>query len=454
MENERCHVTVVGARRRVDLAVPAESAIAEYTPALLGLVGQVEFDETFPPVWSLALPGAAPFAPETSLRECGVVDGTTLYLRDAAAGESDEPVVTDLEETVEQAGRDSSAWDRRSRAYTTLVLGVLALIAGFFTLAWPGGRGGAAPVTGAAAVLVALGLVALVRQATRQGWSLPAGLRLIMALSAVPLLAVAGATLPSTSSTGSVLVALSAGAVLGALAGLFAVRHATTLAAVAITGLALLLTVCLTAGGATSLEASAVVGVVVPAVLGAAPRLSGHFAVLAGPDVAGPETGADADDEAAVLNLVERGRRLLTGINLLASAVAAGCMVVLGSSSRPFAVALAGCLGLALVLRAGRLTMAPAVVPVVAAGTAGLGVTLVRAPATFGAPGWTGPAALLFVAVLALAVGLGRAFRVDGADERPSWIDPLAGFLMVTCVPLAVGVFGVYSTLMDSGRTS
>ncbi|MFD6188920.1 EsaB/YukD family protein [Streptomyces sp. NPDC060275] len=33
---------MVGARRRVDLAVPADAAIAEYTPALLTLVGQVE----------------------------------------------------------------------------------------------------------------------------------------------------------------------------------------------------------------------------------------------------------------------------------------------------------------------------------------------------------------------------------------------------------------------------
>lgn len=454
MENERCHVTVVGTRRRVDLAVPAQAAIAEYTPALLRLVGQVEFDETLPPVWSLALPGAAPFPPETSLRDGGVADGATLYLRDTAAGESDEPVVTDLEETVEQAGESISAWNRRSRAYTTLVLGVLSLVAAFAMLAWNGDhRGGVLAVTRVAAVVVALSLTALVWQATRQGWSLPVGLRLIMAYSAVPLLGIAAATLPRASDTPSVLVALSAGAVLGALAGLLAVRHAATLAAVAITGLALMLTVCLTLGDATRLEASAVVGLAMLVVLGAAPSLSGHFAVLAGSAGPAGNTGGDGQDEAEVLALLRRGQRLLIATNLLVSVVAAACLVVLGSSHQSFAVALAACLGLALVLRAGRLTMAPAVVPVVAAGVVGLVTTVTRAPGAFGAPEWAGPAVLLVVAVLALAFGLGRAFRVDAADGRPSWIDPLAGFLMVVCVPLAVGVFGVYSTMLNSGQT-
>ncbi|MGI5255465.1 type VII secretion integral membrane protein EccD [Actinacidiphila glaucinigra] len=450
MENERCHVTVVGARRRVDLAVPVDAAIAEYTPSLLTLVGQVEFDDTFPPVWSLALPGAPPFSPETSLRECGIVDGATLYLRDAAAGEFDEPVVTDLEESVEQAEGDLTAWGWRPRAYTTLALGVLGLIAGFVTLAWTGGKGAVLPVAGAGAMIMAFSLALLAWHATRQGWSLPLGLRLILVHSAVPLLAVAAVSLPvATRSISAVLTALSVGALVGAIAGLLALRHATTLMAVAITGLALLLTVCLTFGHVSLLEASAVVAVAMMGVLGAAPKLAGHFAVLAGT----PRGVEGYEDEADVLHLVKRGQRLLIGTNVLGSLVAAACLVVLGLADHVFAVALADCLGLALVLRAGRLTMAPAVVPMVIAGTVGLATTLIHAPGAFGAPDWVGSVALLGAAVLALAFGLGRAFRADGSEERPSWIDPLAGFFLVASVPLAVGVFGVYASMMNSGQT-
>ncbi|WP_055587477.1 type VII secretion integral membrane protein EccD [Peterkaempfera griseoplana] len=448
MENERCHVTVVGTRRRVDLAVPADAAIAEYTPTLLDLVGQVEFDDTFPPVWSLAMPGTSPFPPEASLRECGVVDGATLYLRDMAAGEFDEPVVTDLEEAVEQIDGVATAWGWRPRAFTILVLGVLSLVAGFATLAW---TDQALPATGAGAIAGASLLTVLAWHATRQGWSLPLGLRLIMAYSAVPLAAVAAASLPAaTTSTTAVLLAVSVGTVIGSLAAVLAIRHATTLMAVAISISALLLTVCLALGGASLPQSSAVVGVFMMVVLGVAPKIAGHTSVLAGSHIGGAEAYGDESD---VLHLVRRGQRLLVGLNTLASLLSAACLVILGTSDQPFAVALAGCLGLALVLRAGRVTIAVAVVPVVTAGTIGLAVTLIHAPETFGAPAGSGSFALIAAAVVALLVGLSRAFRADRADGRPAWIDPLGGLFLLAAVPLAVGVFGVYASLLNSGQT-
>ncbi|MEU6341913.1 type VII secretion integral membrane protein EccD [Streptomyces sp. NPDC046977] len=448
MENERCYVTVVGTRRRVDLAVPADAAIAEYTPTLLGLLGQVEFDDTFPQAWSLAFPGTPPFPPEASLRECGVLDGTTLYLMDAAAGEFDEPVVTDLEESVEQADGEAAMWGWRPRAFTTLVLGILSLIVGFATLAW---TSHGIPVTGAGMIASASLLTLLAWHATRQGWSLPLGLRLITAHAAIPLVAAAAASLPlAATSTASVLLALSLGSVFGSLAALLAVRHATTLMAVAITVLVLLLTVCLTLGRATLLESSAVVGIVMMAVLAATPKLAGHTAVLAGSDTRGTEVYGD---EADMLHLIRRGQRLLVGLNVLASCMAAVCLLILGTSDQVFAVALAGCLGLALLLRAGRLTMAAAVVPMVAAGAIGLAAILVRAPGNFGAPDWTGSVALLVSAVAALAIGLSRAFRADEGKERPSWIDPLGGLFLLATMPLAIGVFGVYASLLNPGQT-
>lgn len=449
MENERCHVTVVGARRRVDLAVPADAAIAEYAPALLELVGEVEFDETFPPVWSLALPTAAPFPPEASLRECGIRDGATLYLRDTAEGEFEEPVVTDLEESVSQASGDAAEWGRRLRAHTTLVLGLLGFIAGFVALALVAGRGSALVVVGAGALSVALSLAGLVWQATRQGWSLPLGLRLIMAHGTVPLFAVGAAALwTAATSTATLPKAVSVGAVVGAVIGLLALRHATTLMAVAITAIGLALVVLL--AGTTLLETSAVVSVSMMAALGAASKVSGHFAVLAGMP---GSTGAQ-DAEAHVTHLVKRSQRLLIGMSVLGSFVTAACLVVLGSADQAFAVALAGCLGLVLVLRAGRLTVAAAVVPMVTAGTVGLSVTLVRAPGNFGYPDWAGAVVLLGAAAFAMVLGLGRSFRTDDARERPAWIDPLSGFLLVVSVPLAVGVFGVYTSLLRFWQAS
>lgn len=97
--------------------------------------------------------------------------------------------------------------------------------------------------------------------------------------------------------------------------------------------------------------------------------------------------------------------------------------------------------------------MAPAVIPIVVAGTVGIVVTLIRAPGNFGAPHWLGAVVLLGASVGALCFGLSRAFHSDATAERVSWIDPLSGFLLVIGVPLAVGVFGVYASFLNSGQT-
>src|SRR5262245_59605541 len=99
MSDTRCRVTVVGAKNRVDLSIPAEAPIAEYADVLARMCGQPHND-ALPPVWSLALTGAAPFPLTSSLAAEGIVDGAVLYLHDTAAGEEREPVVHSVWELV------------------------------------------------------------------------------------------------------------------------------------------------------------------------------------------------------------------------------------------------------------------------------------------------------------------------------------------------------------------
>ena len=70
----RCRVTVVGARNRVDLAIPAEAPIAEYNDTLARLLGQPE-DDALPPVWSLAPIAGTAFPLTSSLAREGVEGG-------------------------------------------------------------------------------------------------------------------------------------------------------------------------------------------------------------------------------------------------------------------------------------------------------------------------------------------------------------------------------------------
>jgi len=77
-------VTVAGPTSRMDLSLPTDAPLGELVPAL------VERCEPGPKPWSrwaLGPAGGAPFAPQRTLAELGVVDGTELQLRDMVAGD-------------------------------------------------------------------------------------------------------------------------------------------------------------------------------------------------------------------------------------------------------------------------------------------------------------------------------------------------------------------------------
>ncbi|MGP4045984.1 EsaB/YukD family protein [Streptomyces sp. 2A115] len=449
MEDERCHVTIVGTRRRVDLSVPVYATIAEYTPMLLRACGQETTDDTFPPVWSLALPGARPFPPEATLAESGVVDGATLYLQDAAAGEFDEAEVSDLEEQVNEVNRSGLSWDARSRAHTLLLGGVAALIAGFAVLV---AHRPAQPAGGIGALLTGSCLALLAAHATRRGWTLPSGVHLTLALSAVPLFSTAALSVPvARENTFTALVATGMGIALGSGVARLAVPRLLPLAVLAVSCLFLPTVVGLALADANLTESAAVVAVLLLGLLAVAPTATGHLVALAG------GTPPAADDEPAgrgadVTELARQARRLLAGIAVLCALVLTPALVLLAAADRTWPVALCVCVSLALLLRAGLLNALGAVLPQLTAGVTGLASCLALAPPSFGAPGWTGPAALVLAALGALGLGLARAFGIpDELGERPGWMSSFGLFLSIVSVPLALGVFGVFGDLLSLG---
>ncbi|OLT21276.1 hypothetical protein BJF79_46875 [Actinomadura sp. CNU-125] len=185
----------MGERRRVDIAVPAHAPITEYAAMLADLCGQDETD-AMPPAWSLAPVGRPPFEPGDSLGTAGVVDGETLYLRNVLDGEFDGPVVSDIEEEIAALEDDGTMWSARTRAYTTVVLGLLVLVGAAIALA----AGGGAPGAIAAGVpLFATGLATpiLAWSAARKHWPVPPGARTALAAAACPLLTGAVLALPT-----------------------------------------------------------------------------------------------------------------------------------------------------------------------------------------------------------------------------------------------------------------
>ena len=113
MIDGRSRVTVIGARRRVDVALPAGAPIGEYSAGLAGLCGQ-DSHRALPPAWSLAVAGAAPLPLSASLADSGVVDGQVLYLRDLARHLGEEMTVEDIPELIagEAESQRRGGWPR------------------------------------------------------------------------------------------------------------------------------------------------------------------------------------------------------------------------------------------------------------------------------------------------------------------------------------------------------
>ena len=441
MVDERCRITVVGDRARADLAVPVRAPIAEYVLTLAELCAPPQQD-AMPAVWSLAPVLGPAFDPGSCLEAAGVVDGMTLYLRDILADEFTGPVVVDIEERVAEVD-DGKVWNARSRAYTTTAAGLFVMIVAAVALVM--GADGAAAIPAFFAAGFATATIAWA--VGRKNWPVPSGLRLALAVATCPLFVGAVSGLPWPSVTGG-LVAASVIASLGAFVAYLAFPTLTTVVLQAVCGSAMLLVVPLVMVRANAVEAAAVISVVLLVTLSALPRLSGQVAAL-------PSGKTEIDDTEAT---VRRVQSLLVGLNTSSCVLIAICLLRLGTSDDWFALGLVLCLGLALLCRAGSSRLPAIVAAMLVTGAFGLTVVALRLPGRLlGADvhAWAGPLAVLVAGVIVTWFGLVMCFRsalhqVD-LDERWKWPPGAAAFLSALSVPLAAGVFGVFSTLMRAG---
>lgn len=130
----QCHVTIVGPRRKADLALPADIPLPNVLPGLLRALGEVGGDSAAAPGWTLQRLGGTPFDLGQSLGALGVLDGEILYLRPR---EAIMPVALydDVADVVATGVRDGrGVWSAKhtrvvgaSGASGLLVLGALGL---------------------------------------------------------------------------------------------------------------------------------------------------------------------------------------------------------------------------------------------------------------------------------------------------------------------------------------
>jgi uncharacterized membrane protein len=462
--DEHCRITVVGECRQVDLAVPARAPIATYVDTLARVCAQ-ERSDILPPAWSLATATAGPFAPEQSLAELGIVDGQVLYLRDVIAQEFADPVVYDVGERVTEVAEGilRRRWDPRTRTMTVMAFGLGWLIATLIVLASRHHVRSAVLLDFA----VASGLVlpALAWMAAERPWPVPPRLREILALSAVPALALAARTLATThlfarmdgphavmTAAGLTAFALAGGAMIGAFLAFSASPGVSTCAVLLAAVLVALLGGTLAMVKASGIESAAITAAVAYGLLTIAPRTVSRIVTFAYRSAAArlpPEEDGDP-----VATAVRAATTLLVCWSGGLAVVLAVALVPLAASRSPYAAAEASCLSLALLLRAGSVPLVAEVLPVSLAGTIGLFTLLLVGPGRLGWRSWTAPVCLGLIAGLLLIYGFRRLMRRPELPSmtRPRWLTSFSSVLAGAGAALAVGPSGVFSRFVEMGH--
>ncbi|MFS8101560.1 type VII secretion integral membrane protein EccD [Lentzea alba] len=189
-------VTVVAPRTRIDVALPADVAVADLLPMLLDMAREATPDGGVRHGgWCLAKLGDSPLDPARTLASLGVVDGELLQLRRRNENPP-PPLYDDVVDAIAESDPDSfRPWTKETAQKFGHLAGALALIAAAVALFLSGpiaqgdsGSGLAAAIAGAVAAIAALAAGATI---SRAYGSTSTGV-LIAACGSLPMAFVAG----------------------------------------------------------------------------------------------------------------------------------------------------------------------------------------------------------------------------------------------------------------------
>jgi type VII secretion integral membrane protein EccD len=463
MELTARRVTVVGPHRRIDLALPAQSPIAELVPQLVRMAGIAAYPAA-PAGWVLSRLGSSPLEGATTVATAGICDGEVLYLNPAETAPAPmlfDDVVDAIARAVEvRPGVWRPEVSRRvGAAVAGLVFGGIATLIGAAGLGWPATTiGGPATTTGAgpvlAGVLAVLLLVIGGAVARSYGDSLVAA---ALVAGGLPAALVAG--LQSVSGAG---LAWSAAASLGV--GFAAVAVYAVLAAVVISDRAAWFVPAAVAAAIGGLAAAAAVDLAVrpPAIAALVivtvialspvlPSVALRLGRLPLPRVPSDVAAFRRDEKPTLGPEVGRDTRVaedaLTALLGALAVTVAGATVVVLLGGATWGCGLAGAAGLVLLLRARAYVGTGQRAVLLLGGAAALVGAGVRLAGTGDSRVWLG---LIGASALIGVVCAISAVRAPGRSPSPYWsrlLDVAEFLALISLVPTAAAVMGVYSAI-------
>ncbi|WHT15872.1 type VII secretion integral membrane protein EccD [Crossiella sp. CA-258035] len=448
-------VTVVTPRARMDLALPMASTVAELLPQLIRLAGAQDLPTGAGPGWGLSRLGEAALAPGLTVAAAAVRDGEVLYLNPRERYET--PLLFDdvVDAIASSATARSGAWQPQvgrilGLAAAAVLLGGAALLA---TAALAGNL--FAPIVSG---VLAVALLLIGGALTRAYTDLGAG-SACAATGALPALLAGMSALPPRQPLPlrpeSLALGLAALTLYAAITAVLLAHRLAWFGALAIAAaLGALAAAAVLLFDLDPGHAAAVTLPLVTALGAAAPMIALRFARLPLPTVPADMKSFRADEKPAlgpdVLGQTTAAEEILTGLLAAFGAVVLGCAVVLTRSDSMWPALLVGVTSLAWVLRSRTYAGTLQRIAVISTGLGGLGVLAVWLS-------WALPAPWLLATAAAVAVGGGvsisyaaRVVRGKHSPQGARLLDALEYTLLISVVPLAGAVLGIYNAIRDA----
>lgn len=443
-------VTVVAPQTRIDVALPADVAVADLLPMLLEMAREQAADGgSRHGGWCLAKLGEPAMEPNRTLASLGVFDGDMLQLRRRVESPP-PPLFDDVVDAIAESSPDSyRPWTRQTAKTIGQIAGGLALITAAVTLLLAGPGLAPAITAGAAAVLaVALGSVL-----TRVFCDPSTGV-VVAAAGGLPFAFVCGlCAVPGELDRPNLLLACVLTLVVAAMSILVLGTGVTTFIA-AVTAAALgagaALVGTLVAHPAAGIAAGT--AAVALGLLSALPRMTIRLARLPMPQVPGSAEELKEDtgfpDYASIERRAGRAHEYLTGMIIGCGAVVAICAVVMAMPGTPWGIILGVVVTLVMLLRARTYANGTQAIALLSAGllaAAGLVIGWMISIDDFGRNVFVF-GALLQLAVAALMLGVVVPKQRFSPVMRRS-VDIFEAVLITSVLPLALAVMNLYTTL-------
>ncbi|MEU6640981.1 type VII secretion integral membrane protein EccD [Saccharomonospora sp. NPDC046836] len=448
-------VTVVAPRTRIDVALPADVAVADLLPMLLDMAKEVTPDGgARHGGWALAKLGDAPLDPSRTLASLGIVDGELLQLRKRNENPP-PPLYDDVVDAIAEAEPDSfRPWTKETAQRIGHIAGGLALalsaLALFFSGPLYGGNGLAVAITAGVGAIACVAVGATLAK----GYQAESTGVLIAAAGGLPLAFVSGFYIvPDVSMRANLLLASALVVVVAAVCILIMGAGITTFIAAAtagVFGLIAFLVATLIAHPAPGIAAGTVA--VALAGISLLPRATIWLAKLPLPHVPGTAEELKEDTGYPDYSSIERrtsvAHNYMTGLLVGCGSVTAISAVITASSPDIYGVITGVVATLVLLLRARAYANGSQAVALLTTGMASAGGILIGWLWTANADGrvmWVF-GALILLAAGALVLGVIFPNQRFSPPMRRT-VEIFEAICIASVLPLALAVMGLYSTL-------